>query len=125
MIKVTHTLLNRSHPLISLRMEEEGGVTAWTLVSLDVVLLFCSFDAAQVLSASLGLPVTGRGQYSNQSFPLSRCDLLLAFICVSLKRLRLLHGKFIPGSQGSAGLTGHLPSVSQELRLLGLLYSEI
>lgn len=25
MIKVTHTLLNRSHPLISLRVEEEGG----------------------------------------------------------------------------------------------------
>lgn len=124
MIKVTHTLLNRSRPLISLREEAEGGWPLWPQ-SVLMFSLFSPFSAAQVLSASLQLLVTGRGQYSNQSFPLRRSDLLLAFICVSVKRLRLLHGKFIPGSQGSAGLTGHLLSVSQELRLLGLLYSEI
>ncbi len=78
-------------------------------------LLLFLFGAAQVLSASLWQPVTVRGQYSNQSFPLRPCDLLLAFICVSVQRFKLLHEKFIPGSQDSEGspvICRHYPKSS-------------
>lgn len=87
MIKVTHTLLYRSHPHISLR--ERGGGGDWPL-GLQLALtssLLGLFGAAQVLSASLLLLVTRRGQHRNQSFPLRQCDLLLTFICVSLRGL--------------------------------------
>lgn len=73
------------------------------LQSVLMSLLSLLFSTAQVLSASVWLTATVREQYRNQSFPLRRCDLLLAFICVSVQKFKLLHEKFIPGSQGSKG----------------------
>lgn len=69
MIKVTHTLLYRSHPLISLAEYQRGwggGSMHRAPVSIDVFIVSC----LRRCPGSLRLAVTVRGQHSNQSFPL-------------------------------------------------------
>lgn len=80
-------------------------------------LLFVCFFLSLVSSEA----TAHRQHDSNQSFPPpSLCDLLLAFILyiyllfflllppAAQKGFKLLHEKFIPGSQEIRGLTGHL-----------------
>lgn len=59
----------------------------WTPVSLDVFVVISPSALPRFFVPHCGWPVTVRGQCSNQSFPLRQCDLLLAFICVSVRRV--------------------------------------
>lgn len=116
------TLLYRSHPSISLRRRGGGGVDwplrLWLVPRSSFLALLGEPPGSFSLDAG-----ASRRQCSTQSSPPRQRDLLLTFIFCVIRRFKPLH-EFIPGSRRSARLTGHLLSASQELRLLGLLYSE-
>lgn len=91
------TLLHTSHPLMWFIERGKGGVRAFLGALILKFIVIC----LRHCPCSVFPTRTVSEQNGNQSFPLRRCDLLLAFICVSAQRFKLLHAMFIPGSQRS------------------------
>lgn len=91
------SLIRRSAEGILLKASQRAGEGSRCIELQSVLMsLLLSVQVLFTLSQS-------RRQYRSQSFPLRRCDLLLAFVCVSAQRFKLHREKFIPGSRGSAG----------------------
>lgn len=91
------SLIRRSTEGILLKASQSrrGESVYRTTVSLDVFTVVCP--------GSIHTVTVKKTIWESKFFPPRRCDLLLAFVCVSVQRFKLHREEFIPGSRGSEG----------------------